>query len=410
MAGPDGPSLQLMPKVSLATGHAVLLLGGGLLISFGTINHAYAIMAGGIAEELGVTEPLFFSVLAIAMLISGFAGPAMGRLVDRRMAIAVMSVGSTMAGLLYLGMGLAPSFWVLAALMIMLQVVSLAVLYGAAFPAVTRFSLQKARGAITHLTLIGGLAPTLFWPITGWLMAQCGWRITFLIFALLHLLVVLPLHLYILRRTPAASTIVDHPPPPTLPAARLDLRLTFWLVAISFGITSILSTTVMVHMVPILMAIKLWQHTFLISMLVGPTMVLSRLGLAFIWPDMNPLRVSIIALVAFLVAMACLVVDLPPLVSGIAFVLCFGCAHGLNVVTSGTLPLHLFGAQGYGEMLGRLHLVRVVFGAGGPVAFSFALAMAPLGTIAIAGMVLVAGGLIPLLVLWRLTTGPQHSG
>lgn len=404
MADPEDPPWQPMPKVPLATGQAVILLGGGLLISFGTINHAYAIMAGAIADELGITEPLFFSVLSVAMLISGFAGPAMGRLVDRRLAIAVMSAGSAMAGILYLGMGLAPSFWVLGALMVVLQVVSLAVLYGAAFPAVTRFSIQKARGAITHLTLIGGLAPTLFWPITGWLMAQCGWRITFLIFALLHLLIVLPLHLYILRRTPAAVRIVNQPTPPVSPAVGLSPRLAFWLMAASFGITSILSTTLIVHLIPILMAIDLGPHTFLISMLVGPTMVLSRLALSVFWPDISPLRVAIIALVAFLAALACLAANLPTLVAGIAFVLFYGCAHGLNVISNGTLPLQLFGAEGYGEVLGRLHLVRVLLGAGAPAAFSFALAMTDIGTIAIAGMAMVGAGLVPLLILGHLAS------
>jgi len=405
MAVATAPSSQPPPPPPFAQGKAVLLLGAGLLISFGTINHSYAIVAGSITEDLGISEPVFFTVLSVAMLISGFAGPIVGRLIDRTMAIAIMSVGSAIVGFLYLCMGVAPSFWVLAALMIVLQVASLTVLYAAAFPAIIRFSTERARGAITNLTLIGGLAPAVFWPLTGWLVEEVGWRSTFLIFGALHLLVVLPLHLYVLRRTPVSSTLTEIDTDVSLPPVRTPLtrpRLVFWLVAVSFGITSMLSTTLLVHMVPVLIASGLGAHTFLVSMLVGPTMVLSRLALSVFWPDASPLRVAIIALGAFFVSLICLVANLPTLVAGIAFVLFYGCAHGLNVISNGTLPLQLFGAEGYGEVLGRLHLVRVLFGAGAPAAFSFALAATDLETTAMAGMTMLLAGMIPLLILGRL--------
>ncbi len=84
--------------------------------------------------------------------------------------------------------------------------VAVAVLYDAAFATLAFFGRTEARRAIMQLTLIAGFASTIFWPLTGWLVEAIGWRHTYGGFALLHLLVALPL-----RRCIAASLHRDPP-------------------------------------------------------------------------------------------------------------------------------------------------------------------------------------------------------
>ncbi len=67
-----------------------------------------------------------------------------------------------------------------------------------------------ASPAITSVTLFGGFASTVCWPLTAFLEARYGWRATCLAYALLQLLFALPVHLLALPREginkPASSS------------------------------------------------------------------------------------------------------------------------------------------------------------------------------------------------------------
>ena len=79
------------------------------------------------------------------------------------------------------------------------------ILYDAAFPALAQVAREKSRRSISYLTLFGGLASTVFWPVSHVLSQAIGWRSTFLVYALLHLLLCLPLHFLVLNRSTIAA-------------------------------------------------------------------------------------------------------------------------------------------------------------------------------------------------------------
>ena len=68
-------------------------------------------------------------------------------------------------------------------------------MYDAAFATLSQHSGTSYRTALTALTLMGGLASTVFWPTSLKGLEWVGWRDTMVFFALLQLLVCLPLHL-----------------------------------------------------------------------------------------------------------------------------------------------------------------------------------------------------------------------
>lgn len=388
-AKPDSPQLELR-KV-------VWLLGISQIVGYGTIFYSYAIIAPSFAKAFGVDPSLPFSVISIALLLSGLVSPFLGKLIDRQGAQRVMVLGSLLVGAIYILAAAAPSFAILAGLFVLLQVIGVSVLYGASFPTLAQFGGDEARRAITQLTLIAGFASTLFWPLTGWLAQTLDWRFVLLIFAALHLGVALPVHVYIARRAPksrprAASPAED--------SARGALPLfTFSMIALSFGITGIVSTALVVHLVPILNNSNLGETTYFVSMIVGPAMVLVRLGEAFFWSSLHPLLTTILATLCFPIAILLLLSGMPPVLAGSLFAVFYGFGHGLNVIVGGTLPLHYFGRDGYGELLGRLNAIRVLLSAGAPAAFSLALPAIGFGNtmFVLAGIGLVAT--IPLLVL-----------
>lgn len=373
-------------------------MGLSQIVGYGTIFYSYAILAPGFAAEFGVAPALPFTIISVALLISGLASPFLGRQIDRHGAPRIMVVGSIAVGVVYGLAALAPSFAVLATLIVLLQVIAVAVLYGASFPTLAQFGGSGARRAITQLTLIAGFASTLFWPLTGWLLAAAGWRGTFLIFAALHLVVALPIHLLIARRAPSKA---DEPPAAATdkPGAVVPRRFAFWMVALSFGITGILSTALVVHLVPILEMSELGENAYVVSMIVGPAMVLVRLGEALLWANLSPLVTAALAALCFPLSVGLLLSGLPSIVAGCLFALFYGFGHGLNVIVGGTLPLHLFGRAGYGELLGRLNAMRVVLSAGAPAAFSAALTLSGFATTMVVGAAIGVTAVIPLILL-----------
>jgi predicted MFS family arabinose efflux permease len=59
---------------------------------------------------------------------------------------------------------------------------------------------EGRRSAITKLTLFGGFASTVCWPLSVLLQAHLGWRGACLVYALAQLAVAVPVYLYVLPR------------------------------------------------------------------------------------------------------------------------------------------------------------------------------------------------------------------
>lgn len=393
---PNSPSARRVLSLRAVVGW----MGMSQIIGYGTIFYSYAIVAPGFAAEFKVDAAVPFTIISIALLISGLASPFLGRQIDRHGAPRIMVLGSIAVGVVYVAAALAPSFALLATLIVLLQVIAVAVLYGASFPTLAQFGGAGARKAITQLTLISGFASSVFWPLSGWLVGEFGWRGTFLIYAALHLMIALPIHLLIARRAPGRAAVVAAAPLGD-PKGVVRPRFAFWMVALSFGITGILSTALVVHLVPILEMSALGSNVYLVSMIVGPSMVLVRLGDALFWSNLNPLVTTAMAALCFPLAIILLFSGLPSLVACCLFAVFYGFGHGLNVIVGGTLPLHLFGRDGYGELLGRINATRVVLSAGAPAAFSAAIGAVGFATTMFAGVAIGVVAIIPLIVLGR---------
>src|SRR6185369_13023245 len=84
-------------------------------------------------------------------------------------------------------------------------------LYDAAFSTLGRLYGREARSAITTLTLFGGFASTVCWPLSAFLLSSVGWRGTCLAYAAIQLCLSLPLYLFLVpwaprhEATPAAG-------------------------------------------------------------------------------------------------------------------------------------------------------------------------------------------------------------
>lgn len=381
----------------------VLALGATQVIGYGTLYYAFAILAPSVAREFGVSLTLLYAVFSAGLLAGGLAAPMLGAWMDRYGAPRVMAFGSLATALLLAGLATSPGITGFAVMVIAIEVVSVAVLYDAAFATLVLLGRADARRAITHLTLIAGFASTIFWPLAGWLGETLGWRATYAGFAALHLLVALPLHAWIAGRRretdggrPAALR-QGHGPP----LSGEEARLAFWAVAASFALSGVLLSGLTVHLVPVLQALELGAAAYLVAMLMGPAQVLIRLVDAIFWRGLHPLTVAVISAACLPAAILVLLLPVDPVISGAIFAVLFGLGAGLSSIVRGSVPLALFGAAGYGERLGRLAAIRTALAAGAPFLFAAGLeGFGPSAALTVAMAVGVAA-LVPLGLLHR---------
>jgi MFS family permease len=390
--------------------NSVLALGLTQIVGYGSLYYAFPILAPSVAETFDRPEAHLYAVFSVGLLIGGLGAPVAGRLMDRFGAARLMAVGSVCASFCLLLIGTAPSFPVWAVGVVLTEVIAVAVLYDAAFAALSQLRGAGARRAITQLTLIAGFASTVFWPLADTLRDAVGWRVTYLVFAGLHATVGLGLHLWLARQKPevAPATQAARPAAPETPPLPPEWTgPAFRAVALSFALSAALISGFGVHMVPVLAASGLGEHATLAAMLVGPAQVAIRLIDAVFLARLHPLTVAAISALALPLSVTGLVLGLAPWTAGILFATLFGVGQGLASIVRGTVPLVLFGREGYAARLGRLAMLRTFTAAGAP--FVFAAAGAEMGWTP-ALWIFAAMGVVAALPLLRLRARLGREG
>jgi hypothetical protein len=260
-------------------------------------------------------------------------------------------------------------------------------LYEAAFSSLVRLYGQGARNAITGITLIAGFASTVGWPLSAWMEAQWGWRGACLGWAALHLLVGVPLNSWLPRGAGAhaadGSTATAGTAPVTsgasaaVPAAAAagthtsTLRATL-LLSFVFAVTWFTSTAMAAHLPRLLQASGTsLQVAVAMAALVGPAQVAARLAEFGLLRRMHPLVSAQLAAAAHPVGAGIMMLLGGP--AAAAFTVLHGAGNGVLTIAKGTLPLVLFGPQGYGARQGVMTVPARVAQAFAPLLFGMLL-------------------------------------
>jgi MFS family permease len=165
----------------------VAALGVGQLINWGVLYYAFAVLLPPVRAALDVPAWVVTGALSLALLASAAAAPAVGRWADRGGAPRAIALGSAGGALLLVLWAAAPSVVMLYVVWAGLGVCMAAALYEPAFAVIARSpgSSQARRQSLAVVTLIGGLASTVFLPLTAALVVVAGWRGTSLALAAL---------------------------------------------------------------------------------------------------------------------------------------------------------------------------------------------------------------------------------
>ncbi|MCM3563332.1 MFS transporter [Hydrogenophaga intermedia] len=346
----------------------VLRLGTAQTLAWASSYYLPAILVRPMAADAGVPVGLVWLAFSLALLLSAAVGPSVGRAIDRLGGRPVLmgTSGLFAAGLVLLALAQGPVSVFAGWLVIGVAMGS--GLYEAAFATLVRLQGQQARGAITGITLLGGLASTVGWPLSAWMEVQFGWRGACLGWAALHLLLGLPLNAS-LPRTQALPAPEALAPQGSL-AAPPAQRHVAWVLAYVFAATWFVSTALAAHLPALLMAGGLsLAGALAIGALVGPAQVAGRLlefgGLRRFHPlwaarfaaSMHPLGV--------LVWMALGAVAAP------VFAVLHGLGNGMLTIAKGTLPLAFYGPVGYGRRQGWIVAPSRVAQAFSPLVFGW---------------------------------------
>jgi predicted MFS family arabinose efflux permease len=357
--------------------HAIGALGITQIIAWGTTLYALGVLGKPIAEDTGWSQSLVFAGLTIGLVVSAGVSTVVGRSIDRRGGQKIMALGSLLmaAGLVALARAETP-FGYLAA-WAFLGISMRMCLYDAAFAALVQVTPSRGRRAISYLTLFGGFASSIFWPIAHLLNQAYGWRATFLIFAGINLALCAPLNWLGLARRENAAEAAPPPAtdgattgvaPPLEGAARTLAMLLFGLIVAA---SAVVFGAMAVHLVPVLEASGLAAAAAVsIASLKGVAQVAGRiwdLTLARKWHPIDVGRVSVgVMPLSFLVLMF----GGASLTAALAFTLLFGISNGLVTIMRGAVPLALFGPRGYGEVLGILATPYLLLAALAPALFA----------------------------------------
>jgi hypothetical protein len=347
---------------------AVLVLGVTQILAWGTIFYTPVLMVPLIAAERGWSMTFAMGGFSLALLIAGLVSPRVGALIDRHGGHRVMPAGVLLGALGLAALPLAAHPAAYLAVWVVLGVAIAASLYDPAFATLGRIFGTAARRPITALTLAGGLASTVSWPATHLLLEAVGWRGTYVVYAAVLALVAAPLNAFALPRMRA-----DPLPPATgeVPPSSRVLPARGWpflLVAAAFSAYAFVPSGLSAHLLAIFGRAGIDAATVVaVGALFGPAQVAARLGELALGARVHPLGVARLALGMLVVAFALLLSLGAGVATAAAFVIAFGMANGLMTIARGAVPLALFGAAGYGHLMGRI---------GGP--FLLVQAVAPL--------------------------------
>jgi predicted MFS family arabinose efflux permease len=337
------------------------------VMSWGSLYYAFAILAPEIQRELGWRAELVFGAFSWSLLVAGLVSTPAGILLDRIGGRWVMGAGSLMSGTGLLVLGMAQSILQYFAAWTLLGIAMALVLYEAAFATINREFSSNARRGISTLTLFGGFASTVFWPLTLKLNQTIGWRETYMVYGALHLLLCAPLHaLLAARKRPAPAMARPVAGDTTLQEALRDP--VFWKLAFAFATNSFIFSALSVHLIPMLQQFGHPAATAVfLAALIGPMQVAGRIGEMMFAGHTLPQaagKVTFSLLPAALLALL-LLGEQRWAVAG--FCVLYGLSNGILTIVRGTVPQALFGRENYGAIAGALSGPALIAKSAGPL-------------------------------------------
>lgn len=342
-------------------------------VGYGVLYYAYSVFTVPMEAELGLTRAQTSGAYSLALLLSGLAAMPIGRWVDARGARVPMSVGSLLGAACVLLWSYTDS---LTGLFLAQAGIGLAMgltLYDVAFTVLAAWFRRDRIRAMLVVTMVAGLASTIFVPVATAALEGFGWRVALRLLALVLAASCVPLHALVLRDHPrrlgqepdgrgpsgaaTASAPGLAPSPPAEPAtgAREALRSgLFWWLTAAFVADRLAIVAIAAHSVPLLL--ERGYAPGLVAAVAGSIGLVQVVGRVVFAPAARVFSLYTLAVGTYLTRVLALLglLALPGGVGLWVFAALFGLANGASTLARGGLVGEAFGSANYGAINGSM--------------------------------------------------------
>ena len=391
-------------------------LGVTTIISYGTSQYLFGLLVSPIAHELGWSNAAIGAAYSGTVLVSGIAGLALGRALDRFGARVLMSLGSLIGGLSLIAIASVHSLVAFDLLWTVGMGVGTALTYyPVSFTVVANWFDRQRAQALAFLTFLGALASPFFYPLAGLAIAAFGWRQAVILMGALQLLVAFPLHALVVRRHPedhglhpdGAAKRSDWTPESGLGFAGAMRSGAFWMLTSALSLAYFAST-----------AILLQHVAYLIARGYAPALAATLVGFFGIvylpgrWlVAVAGKRISSTTLLAIAFLMEAAGIALLAFAQSIwwvgAYVLVFGIAYGATAPLRGAIVAERFGRRAYGTIFATQNAIVGVFAALGPIAAGHLIDVS--GYLPAFYVCIAACGAAAIVLAWTRTSNQPRS-
>lgn len=345
------------------------VLGVTQILAWGSSYYLLAVLAQPIAADTGWPLAWVVGGLSLGLLVAGIVSPRVGDSIQTFGGRLVLATSAVFLGLGLAGLALSPNLPLYIISWLVLGVGMGAGLYDAAFATLGRLYGQRARTAIATLTLFGGFASTVCWPLSALFVSEFGWRNACLIYAAIHVALLLPLYVFALPTEPKRELREASPSatPEDDGAARSlasGSKLLFALIALVITISSMISAMLSVHLLTILQAREIaLAAAVALGAIVGPAQVGARVIEMLISRFHHPIWTKLASTVFVATGVGLLWVGFPIIAAALIF---YGAGIGIESIARGTLPLAVFGEDRYASIMGRIAMPSLIMQAASP--------------------------------------------
>ena len=347
----------------------VVVLSTVQIVSWGVLYYAFAALQSSITAETGWSATAVTGAFSLAQLVSGAVGIWVGRHIDAVGPRRVMTAASLVAIPGITAVALAPDLTVFYLGWALTGAAMAGTLYPPAFAALTHWGGVRRVRALTTLTLVAGLASTVFAPLASVLDDALGWRTAYLVLLAGLVLVTVPLHWWGLdhpwrREHPATGT-----PVPVRRSSEVARSRAFVLLTTAHALAALAVFAVVVNLVPMLVEQGMSRNLAALALgLSGVGQVVGRLGYARFaaGTTVTGRGVVVLAAVAGTTAALALVPSSPGVLIAVGMVL--GLARGVYTLVQATAITDRWGPTSYGTLNGLMTAPALVAAATAPFA------------------------------------------
>jgi MFS family permease len=338
-------------------------------VSWGVLYYAFAALLVPM-RDAGFTTAQLTGAFSMALLLSGVAGVAVGRHLDRGSPRALMTTGSVVAALLVVAWSQVHSVAALFLVWAGIGLVMAAVLYEPAFVVLAKWfpDAARRRQAMTAMTLVAALASFIFLPLTEALIDAHGWRDALLVLAAILAIATVPAHALVLRKAPEATARRSSSTDRSGEAAAVLRSSPFWLLSGAFFLATFCGIAVTVHAIAYLVdqghggAFAAWA-----AGLIGISQIPGRL--LFIPLKGRLSQAAAIAVVFMLVAVGIgLLATVHDDIGILVALVVLGIGNGMSTLARATVLADRYGSEAYGSIAGVAAFTTTGARAAAPVA------------------------------------------